>query len=84
MRRVREGYLTVTAILAAVGPAYAAGGPREDVSGIFVWAFLGLCALIIAAQVIPAVLMMIGAARGVAQGLKEKRELAAETRAKGA
>lgn len=52
-------------ILTTATPALAAG--REDTSGIFVWAFLGLCALIVAAQVVPAVLMMVGAARSMAK-----------------
>ncbi|MBE0618261.1 MAG: hypothetical protein IH608_10090 [Proteobacteria bacterium] len=68
----------VTAILTAATPALAAG--REDTSGIFVWAFLGLCALIVAAQVIPALLMLVGAARGLARGLKEAQGEEAEAR----
>lgn len=59
----------MTAILTTATPALAGG--REDTSGIFVWAFLGLCALIIAAQVVPAVLMMVGAARGMAKTVQE-------------
>ena len=59
----------LTAILATATPAFAAG--REDTSGIFVWAFLGLCALIVALQVVPAVLMMVGAARGMAKTVHE-------------
>jgi len=56
-------------MLATATPALAAG--REDTSGIFVWAFLGLCALIVAAQVVPALLMMVGAARGMAKTVHE-------------
>ena len=68
----------VTALLAVATPALAAG--REDTSGIFVWAFLGLCALIVAAQVIPALLMLVGAAKGLARGLKETEGEEAEAR----
>ncbi|MDW7712342.1 MAG: hypothetical protein SCH98_17890 [Deferrisomatales bacterium] len=60
--------LTTAAVTAAT-PALAAG--RQDTSGLFVWAFLGFCALIVAAQVVPAILMMVGAARGVAKTIHE-------------
>ncbi|BDV41725.1 hypothetical protein GURASL_06480 [Geotalea uraniireducens] len=65
---------TLAAWLGTVAPALAASGAREDNSGIFVWLFLGFCALIIVAQVIPAVLMTLGAAKG----LKKERALAEE------
>jgi hypothetical protein len=58
--------LTAAAIWAAtVSAAAAATGARDDHSGILVWAFLGLCALIVAAQIVPAVLMTLGLVRGV-------------------
>ena len=51
--------------LGSVVPALAASGAREDNSGVFVWIFLGFCALIIVAQLLPAVLMMLGFAKGL-------------------
>ncbi|AJE04227.1 hypothetical protein [Geobacter pickeringii] len=60
--------------IGTVVPALAASGAREDNSGIFVWIFLGFCALIIVAQLLPAVLMMFG----FAKGLKKERPLAKE------
>ncbi|ADI83436.1 MAG: hypothetical protein ACD_75C00742G0001 [uncultured bacterium] len=51
--------------LGSVVPALAASGAREDNSGVFVWIFLGFCALIIVAQLMPAVLMMLGFAKGL-------------------
>ncbi|MSN26906.1 MAG: hypothetical protein GJV46_13675 [Geobacter sp.] len=62
---------TLMGILAPV-TAFAASGAREDSSGIFVWVFLGFCALIVVAQVVPALLMMFGLAKGVAAVAKEK------------
>ncbi len=47
--------------------AFAAGGAREDTSGIFVWIFLGFCALIVVVQVIPALLMFFGIAKGLSK-----------------
>ena len=60
--------------IGTVVPALAASGAREDNSGIFVWIFLGFCALIIVAQLLPAVMMMLG----FAKGLKKERPLAKE------
>ena len=45
--------------------AYAANGVREDNSSIFVWIFLALCALIIVGQLIPALLVLTGFAKGL-------------------
>jgi len=66
---------TLMGILAPVS-AFAASGAHEDSSGIFVWVFLGFCALIVVAQVIPALLLMFGMAKGVAAAAKEKMALA--------
>lgn len=61
-------------VLGTIVPAtaFAASGVREDSSGIFVWIFLGFCALIVVAQVIPALLLMFGMAKGVASVVKEE------------
>ena len=61
---------TLIGILAPVS-AFALGG-RVDESGIFVWVFLGFCALIVVAQIVPAVLLMVGMAKGVASVVKEE------------
>ena len=63
---------TLMGILAPV-TAFAASGVREDNSGIFVWVFLGFCALIVATQVIPAALLMFGMGKGVASVVKEEK-----------
>jgi hypothetical protein len=78
MKTVRSIFWTVGITLGAAAPALAATG-REDTSGVFVWAFLGLCALIVAAQAIPAILMMVGTARAVAKGMKEAEPVPAES-----
>jgi hypothetical protein len=52
--------------------AFAAAGVREDSSGIFVWVFLGFCALIVIAQVIPALMLMFGMAKGISTVVKEE------------
>lgn len=66
---------TLMGILAPVS-AFAASGAHQDSSGIFVWIFLGFCAMIVVAQVVPALLLMFGMAKGVAAVAKEKMVLA--------
>ena len=60
---------TVMGIITPV-TAFAATAAREDSSGIFVWIFLGFCALIVVAQVIPALLLMFGMAKGIKSVVK--------------
>jgi len=64
---------TTLATIATAAPvaAFAAGG-RVDDSGIFVWVFLGFCALIVVSQIVPAVLLMFGMVKGVASVVKEE------------
>uniref|UniRef100_A0A831XG76 Uncharacterized protein n=1 Tax=Geobacter metallireducens TaxID=28232 RepID=A0A831XG76_GEOME len=62
-------------VLGSVTSALAASGAREDNSGVFVWIFLGFCALIIVAQLVPAILTMIGAAKGVRESFGQKAEV---------
>ena len=61
-------------MLAAASPVLAAGPVREDHSGIVVWMFLGFCALIVIAQLVPAVLMMLGMVKGLTGAGKETPE----------
>lgn len=79
MRATRPVAATL-ATLAAATPAIAATG-RHDTSGIFVWVFLGLCAAIVAAQVVPAILMLFGAAKGVAKAVHGAEPKAVESEA---
>lgn len=53
--------------ICSVSSAFAAGTVREDNSGLFVWMFLGFCALIVVVQVVPALLMLFGFAKGLSK-----------------
>ena len=79
MKNVRNVLWIVGVALGTATPALAQAR-REDTSGVFVWAFLGLCALIVAAQLIPAILMMLGTARAVARRMKETEQAPAESK----
>jgi hypothetical protein len=64
----------ITTIVGTLAPvtAFAASGLSEDNSGIFVWVFLGFCAMIVVAQVIPAVLLMTGMVKGMVAVVKDE------------
>ena len=64
--------LTLVMGMIAPATAFAAAGAREDSSGIFVWIFLGFCALIVVAQIVPAVLLTFGMAKGITSVVKEE------------
>lgn len=56
----------VLGILFTAMPAFAAEGARQDHSGLVVWMFLGFCALIVVAQLVPALMIMLGFAKEAA------------------
>ena len=63
---------TIVGILAPV-TAFAASGAMEANSGIFVWVFLGFCAMIVVGQVVPAVLLMTGMVKGLVSVVKDEK-----------
>jgi len=64
---------TIAGTLAPVTAFAAASGLREDNSGFFVWVFLGFCALIVVAQVVPALLLMTGMVKGLVSVVKDEK-----------
>ncbi len=58
--------------------AWAAEAAREDSSDLFVYIFLGFCALIVVAQLIPAAMMVLGIAKGVKKTAPEPVTVAAD------
>ena len=69
----------ITTIVGTLAPvtAFAASGLSEDNSGIFVWVFLGFCALIVVAQIVPAILLMTGMVKGLVSVVKDEKAGAA-------
>jgi hypothetical protein len=65
MRTITNVSAALAMMIGTVSSVFAASGAREDNSGIFVWIFLGFCALIIAAQLLPALMLMLGFAKGI-------------------
>jgi hypothetical protein len=60
--------LPVVATFFSAAPLWAETAVREDNSNLFVWIFLAFCALVVVAQLIPAILMLLGFAKGVKKG----------------
>lgn len=65
----------ISLVLGSFSSALAAPA-RSDSSGIVVWVFLGFCGLIVIAQLVPALMLMFGMVKGVAEGSPEEAEKA--------
>lgn len=63
---------TLTVFMATVANAFAANDTRIYNSGLLVVIFLGFCALVVIAQLIPALLMLAGMIKSLVKGTKEK------------
>jgi len=67
--------LATAALLAPATQAMAEAGTRQDNSQFLVWAFLGMCALIVIIQLMPVAMLAYGLVKGL---LKGKAETAAK------
>lgn len=63
--------LAITMML--VSPAFAVDTAVTYNSGILVLLFVGFCALLIVAQLVPAVLVLLGMTKAAGQALGEKK-----------
>ena len=76
MKALTKTVLATLISLSVAMPALASTAGRTDHSGILVWAFLGFCALIVVAQLVPAAMMMLGIVKGVASSKEEAADKA--------
>jgi len=60
-------FATLIATLMAVSPAMAADTTKTYTSGILVLLFVGFCALLVVAQLLPAVMNLIGMTKKAAK-----------------
>ena len=67
--------LTTATLLAPATHALAATAVRQDNSQLLIWAFLGMCALIVIVQLMPVAMIAYGLVKGL---LKGKAETAAK------
>ena len=73
MKRRHLITLLTALLLSPAGLALAETAPRQDNSQYLVWAFLGMCALIVIVQLMPVFIL----AFGLVKGLFTKKDTAA-------
>lgn len=69
----QRGFLTAVAVLFAVSPVCAADTSVTYSSGLLVLLFVGFCALLIVAQLVPAVLALFGMTKEAAKGAASRK-----------
>lgn len=67
MRRVKTVLTSLSLVLIAVAPALAADTTTTYTSGILVLAFVGICALLVVAQLLPAIRSLFGMTKDAAK-----------------
>lgn len=65
---------TIAITMMLVSPAFAVDTTQTYNSGILVLLFVGFCALLIVAQLVPAVLVLFGMTKAVVQGVSKKTQ----------
>lgn len=65
---------TIAITMMLVSPAFAVDTAQTYNSGILVLLFVGFCALLIVAQLVPAVLVLFGMTKAVVQGVSKKTQ----------
>jgi len=66
-------WMASTMVLASALPAYAVDTTKTYQSGILVLVFLGICALIVVAQLLPSLLMLFSWIKGLGRKAAESR-----------
>jgi hypothetical protein len=68
---------TLATLIGTIAPAtaFAAANVPTGDDGIFVWIFLGFFAMIVVGQLVPAVMLIIGLAKGLVAKTKIKNEV---------
>lgn len=71
MRRVKTVLTSLFLVSLVVGPAFAADTATTYTSGILVLGFVGICALLVVAQLLPAIRALFGMTRDAAKKTSE-------------
>ncbi|GBE14043.1 MAG TPA: hypothetical protein ENH32_02805 [Proteobacteria bacterium] len=71
--------LALAAVLAAISPAFAVDTSVVYKSGILVSIFIGVCALIVVAQLVPALVLFLGFMKALVTGHSRKEIPATES-----
>jgi Na+/melibiose symporter-like transporter len=79
MKKLEKACITLGMVLAAV-PAFAAVDTAKVYSsGILVLVFLGICALFVVSQMIPAIILLAGMIKGVVRNVIKGKMVPAES-----
>jgi len=76
MKTIRTFLTTAALILLTVPQAWAVDTTQTYQSGMLVLLFLGVCALIVVAQMVPALIIMLGTLSAFAKKLRGKERAA--------
>jgi hypothetical protein len=68
--------LVLMAAALAARPALAVEAPKTYQGNLLVLLFLGVCALIVVAQIVPALILMMGTISGLSRRMSAKRQAA--------
>ncbi len=71
MKRTSFIFQTLAVLMAATNGAFAAGTEKVYSSSILVLVFIGFLALVVVGQLIPAIMTVIGAIKGLAKKREE-------------
>jgi hypothetical protein len=74
MRSLQSLVMAVAMLFISAAPALAVDTTRVYNSGILVLLFLGICALIVVVQLIPALMLLFGSLRTMLRGAKKPVE----------
>ena len=69
--------MLLVVMMTAIQPAWAVDTTQTYQSGTLVLIFLGFCALIVVAQLVPALIMMMGTISGLAKKIAARKQVAA-------
>ena len=79
---MKTAITTIFLVLAVINPAFAADTVVYK-SGILVSLFVGVCALVVVAQLVPALMLVVGFIKGTAASMHGKETVATEAATKG-
>lgn len=67
---------TLTTLIGIITPVTVCAAERaaEESSGPLVWIFAGMCALVVVAQIVPAVMLLTGMIKGLVSRTEKKAE----------
>lgn len=79
MKAIRTMLTAAAIVMLTVHQAWAVDTTQTYQSGILVLLFLGVCALIVVAQMVPALILMLGTVSAFAKKFRGKERAAATT-----